>query len=226
MRRISATGTCKISNKIKFKPALMKQMQKHRGFTLIEILLVLVLLSLTAVAVIATLPTSQKDLSKQYAQSFFQRLQLLNEEAVLSGKDFGLRVDDVKSTYVLLSLTQDGWQPLELKQIPSETKLEGDISLQLDLGGGAWDDDDRLFEPGSLFDEDMFAEEDEKEKKKVKPPQVFIFSSAEVTPFSLSFFPEDGDAFNDGWRIIGKETGEILLLEPGEELEDDNNATF
>ncbi|WP_104041268.1 MULTISPECIES: type II secretion system minor pseudopilin GspH [Vibrio] len=201
-------------------------MQKHRGFTLIEILLVLVLLSLTAVAVIATLPTSQKDLSKQYAQSFFQRLQLLNEEAVLSGKDFGLRVDDVKSTYVLLSLTQDGWQPLELKQIPSETKLEGDISLQLDLGGGAWDDDDRLFEPGSLFDEDMFAEEDEKEKKKVKPPQVFIFSSAEVTPFSLSFFPEDGDAFNDGWRIIGKETGEILLLEPGEELEDDNNATF
>ncbi|MGI9946573.1 MULTISPECIES: type II secretion system minor pseudopilin GspH [Vibrio] len=201
-------------------------MQKHRGFTLIEILLVLVLLSLTAVAVIATLPTSQKDLSKQYAQSFFQRLQLLNEEAVLSGKDFGLRVDDVKSTYVLLSLTQDGWQPLELKQIPSETKLEGDISLQLDLGGGAWDDDDRLFEPGSLFDEDMFAEEDDKEKKKVKPPQVFIFSSAEVTPFSLSFFPEDGDAFNDGWRVIGKETGEILLLEPGEELEDDNNATF
>ena len=75
----------------------MKKMQKHLGFTLIEILLVLVLLSLTAVAVIATLPTSQKDLSKQYAQSFFQRLQLLNEEAVLSGKDFGLRVDEVKS---------------------------------------------------------------------------------------------------------------------------------
>ena len=147
----------------------MKKMQKHLGFTLIEILLVLVLLSLTAVAVIATLPTSQKDLSKQYAQSFFQRLQLLNEEAVLSGKDFGLRVDDVKSTYTLLSLTQDGWQPLELKQIPSETKLEGDISVQLELGGGAWGDDDRLFEPGSLFDEDMFAELEDKKKKKVKP---------------------------------------------------------
>lgn len=204
----------------------MKQMQKHQGFTLIEILLVLVLLSLTAVAVIATLPTSQKDLSKQYAQSFFQRLQLLNEEAVLSGKDFGLRVDDVKSSYALLSLTQDGWQPLELKQIPSETKLEGDISLQLDLGGGAWDKDERLFEPGSLFDEDMFAEEEDKEKKKVKPPQVFIFSSAEITPFTLSFFPEDGDTFNDGWRIIGKETGEIKLLAPGEEAEDDDNTTF
>ncbi|BCG16276.1 type II secretion system protein GspH [Vibrio alginolyticus] len=164
----------------------MKQMRKHNGFTLIEILLVLVLLSLTAVAVISTLPTSQKDLSKQYAQSFFQRLQLLNEEAVLSGKDFGVRVDDAKSTYVLLSLTSEGWQPLKLKQIPSKTKLEEDIALQLELGGGAWDNDERLFKPGSLFDEDMFAEEED--EKKIEPPQVFIFSSAEVTPFTLSFF--------------------------------------
>lgn len=45
-------------------------MRKHQAFTLIEILLVLVLLSLTALAVVTTLPTSQKDLSKQYAQSF------------------------------------------------------------------------------------------------------------------------------------------------------------
>ncbi len=202
----------------------MKQMRKHNGFTLIEILLVLVLLSLTAVAVISTLPTSQKDLSKQYAQSFFQRLQLLNEEAVLSGKDFGVRVDDAKSTYSLLSLTSEGWQPLKLKQIPSKTKLEEDITLQLELGGGAWDNDERLFKPGSLFDEDMFAEEED--EKKIEPPQVFIFSSAEVTPFTLSFFPQNGDAFNDGWRVIGKESGQILLLAPGEEVKEDENAQF
>ncbi|ENG5982887.1 prepilin-type N-terminal cleavage/methylation domain-containing protein [Vibrio sp. 1641] len=199
-------------------------MRKHNGFTLIEILLVLVLLSLTAVAVISTLPTSQKDLSKQYAQSFFQRLQLLNEEAVLSGKDFGVRVDDAKSTYVLLSLTSEGWQPLKLKQIPSKTKLEEDIALQLELGGGAWDNDERLFKPGSLFDEDMFTEEED--EKKIEPPQVFIFSSAEVTPFTLSFFPQNGDAFNDGWRVIGKESGQVLLLAPGEEVKEDENAQF
>ncbi|ELB2803756.1 prepilin-type N-terminal cleavage/methylation domain-containing protein [Vibrio alginolyticus] len=199
-------------------------MRKHNGFTLIEILLVLVLLSLTAVAVISTLPTSQKDLSKQYAQSFFQRLQLLNEEAVLSGKDFGVRVDDAKSTYALLSLTSEGWQPLKLKQIPSKTKLEEDITLQLELGGGAWDNDERLFKPGSLFDENMFAEEED--EKKIEPPQVFIFSSSEVTPFTLSFFPQNGDAFNDGWRVIGKESGQILLLAPGEEVKEDENAQF
>lgn len=200
-------------------------MNKQHGFTLIEILLVLVLLSLTAVAVIATLPSSKNDLSKKYAQSLFQRIQLMNEEAVLAGKDFGLRVDEKKSEYVLLSLDQEGWQPLELKQIPSETKLEDGLSLQLELGGGAWQEDDRLFEPGNLFEEDRFAEEDKK-KKQVKPPQVFILSSSEITPFTLSFYPSDGDTFNDGWRVIGKDTGEILLMGPGEEVEEDDNAAF
>lgn len=202
----------------------MKQMRKHNGFTLIEILLVLVLLSLTAVAVISTLPTSQKDLSKQYAQSFFQRLQLLNEEAVLSGKDFGVRVDDTKSTYALLSLTSEGWQPLKLKQIPSKTKLEEDITLQLELGGGAWDNDERLFKPGSLFDEDMFAEEED--EKKIQPPQVFIFPAPKSRHLPCLFFPQNGDAFNDGWRVIGKESGQILLLAPGEEVKEDENAQF
>ncbi|MDW3048806.1 type II secretion system protein GspH, partial [Vibrio sp. Vb1554] len=56
--------------------------------------------------------------------------------------------------------------------------------------------------------------------------QVFIFSSAEVTPFTLSFFPQKGDAFNDGWRVIGKESGQILLVAPGEEVEEDANAQF
>ncbi|MDF4786903.1 type II secretion system protein GspH, partial [Vibrio parahaemolyticus] len=77
---------------------------------------------------------------------------------------------------------------------------------------------------GSLFDEDMFAEEED--EKKIEPPQVFIFSSAEVTPFTLSFFPQNGDAFNDGWRVIGKESGQILLLAPGEEVKEDENAQF
>ncbi len=72
----------------------MKTKQTQPGFTLIEILLVLVLLSVSAVAVISTIPTNSKDVAKKYAQSFYQRIQLLNEEAILSGLDFGVRVDE------------------------------------------------------------------------------------------------------------------------------------
>ncbi|MCL4116937.1 UNVERIFIED_CONTAM: hypothetical protein GTU68_036559, partial [Idotea baltica] len=189
------------------------------GFTLIEILLVLVLLSVTAVAVISTIPTNSKDVAKKYAQSFYQRIQLLNEEAILSGLDFGVRVDEKKSTYVLMTLKSDGWQETEFEKIPSSTELPEDLALTLTLGGGAWEDDDRLFNPGSLFDEDMFA--DLEEEKKPKPPQIYILSSAETTPFTLSFYPNTGDTVQDGWRIRVLDNGVIRLLEPGEEDEEE-----
>ncbi|WP_299687043.1 type II secretion system minor pseudopilin GspH [uncultured Vibrio sp.] len=197
----------------------MKNQQTQPGFTLIEILLVLVLLSVTAVAVIATIPTNSKDVAKQYAHSFYQRVQLLNEEAILSGLDFGVRIDEKTSTYVLMALKSEGWQEAELEKIPSVTELPDDLALSVTLGGGVWQEDDRLFKPGSLFDEDMFA--DLEEDKKPKPPQVYIMSSAEMTPFVLSFYPNIGDTIQDGWRIRVLDNGVIRLLEPGEEDEEE-----
>ncbi|WP_394249616.1 type II secretion system minor pseudopilin GspH [Vibrio profundi] len=193
-------------------------MPKQQGFTLIEILLVLVLLSVTAVAVIATIPTSSKDLAKHQAQSFYQRLQLLNEEAILSGLDFGIRVDEKKSTYILMTLTSDGWQEAEIEKIPPTTEMPEELTLSLALGGGAWADDDRLFKPGSLFDEDMFADLDE--DKKPRPPQLFVLSSAEMTPFRLSFYPNTGDEEQDSWKVRVDDSGVITLLGPGETDED------
>ena len=118
-----------------------------------------------------------------------------------------------------MTLKSEGWQEVEFEKIPSSTELPEDLALSLNLGGGAWADDDRLFKPGSLFDEDMFA--DLEEEKKPKPPQVYILSSAEVTPFTLSFYPNTGDTIQDGWRIKASDNGVIRLLEPGEEDEEE-----
>ncbi|MBU2896803.1 type II secretion system minor pseudopilin GspH [Vibrio hepatarius] len=188
------------------------------GFTLLEILLVLVLVSLASVAVISTLPTSAKDASEKQANSLYQRLLLLNEEAMLSGRDFGLRVDEKKSTYYLMTLESEGWKKLNVDQIPYQTKLKESSAISLTLGGGAWGDDDRLFKPGTLFDDDMF--EDLFEKKKLPPPQVFIVSSGEVTPFTISIYPRQGDVEQDAWKVVAKENGQVVLLVPGESLDE------
>lgn len=191
-------------------------MLSQRGFTLLEILLVLVLLSLSAVAVISTLPSTNNDGAKQYAMSLYQRLQLSNEEAILSGKDFGLRVDEKKSHLVFLSMEDKGWQPLESKKMASQLQLPEGLSLQFELGGNTWKNDDRLFKPGSLFDDDKFA--DEGEQKKQLPPQVFILSSGELTPFVLSIHLNQQDA-EQGWRVVVKENGEITLFAPGDAID-------
>jgi len=193
----------------------------QKGFTLIEIMLVLVLLSLSAVAVIVSLPESKQDIANEQASRLYQRLQLLNEDAVLNGQDYGLWADEVKGRYHFMYLSLDGWKKIDDNPTYSEVELEPEMALTLRIGDKAWAKDDRLFEPGSLFDDDMFA--DEEKEKKLPPPQVMVLSSGEMTPFVLSFFPNVGDEDKDGWRVKVSEAGLISLRRPGESLDEDDS---
>ncbi|QXO17540.1 MULTISPECIES: type II secretion system minor pseudopilin GspH [Vibrio] len=188
-------------------------MKRKHGFTLLEIMLVLVLLSVSAVAVIATLPVRHDDEIKEVAQSIFQRLQLLNEEAILSGRDYGLRIDEQARTLRFLSLEQTGWQKLDKNGIAADLQLEEGLALQYQAGGDVWQDEDRLFKPGSLFDEEMFAEQDGEHKQR--PPQVFILSSGELTPFTLDIYVQNASV-ERGWQVQVQDNGQITLLAPGE----------
>lgn len=193
-------------------------MRIQKGFTLIEILLVLVLLSVASVAVISTLPQKSSDEAKQQALALYHRLQLLNEEAILSGKDYGVHFDEKDASYQLLTLDLEGWKKLSDSDLPEEVELPTGITMVLQLGGNVWKDEDRLFNPSSLFDEDMFA--DVEEKEKVPAPQVFIMSSGEVTPFSIAIYPQNLSAEQNAWHVVAKENGQIIILAPGESDEE------
>ncbi|UUM30522.1 type II secretion system minor pseudopilin GspH [Vibrio japonicus] len=193
-------------------------MRIQKGFTLIEILLVLVLLSVASVAVISTLPQKSSDEAKQQALALYHRLQLLNEEAILSGKDYGVHFDEKDASYQLLTLDVEGWEKLNDSELPEEVDLPDGIAMVLQLGGTAWKDEDRLFNPSSLFDEEMFA--DVEEEEKVPAPQVFIMSSGEVTPFSIAIYPQNLSAEQDAWHVVAKENGQIIILAPGESDEE------
>ncbi|MCW8346229.1 type II secretion system minor pseudopilin GspH [Vibrio sp. ZSDZ65] len=191
----------------------MRPFQSFRsGFTLLEILLVLVLLSLSAVAVIASIPPKQDNQIKEEAQRLFQRLQLFNEEAMLAGKDFGIRVDEEQRRYVFLELKPEGWDKISLKTIPDEVTLPDGLTIKLDLSNGVWGVDDRLFEPTSLFDDEMFADV-EKKKKPEKPPQIFILSSGEFTPGVFVLAPENRAKKDLTWHIQIQENGLVQAMD-------------
>ena len=131
---------------------------------------------------------------------------------MLNGVDYGIRVEPHQ--YNFLQLTQDGWQPLEGAKFYTDVKLDNAITTQVEIGG-AWKDKDRLFKSDSLFkDEDLFTKSDE-EKKKIKP-QIVVMASGEYTPFTLSF---EVDGENQFWRVSADEVGNLVLLKPGETLE-------
>lgn len=219
----SVTGIFKIINKQQGRDSLARliPMQSVRGFTLIEIMLVLVLLALGSVAVISTLPSSKNDLAEKTARSFYQRVQLMDEESVLSGVDYGLRVDAKASppTLTFLQLTAEGWQEVKRAQFKSKLKIDERLSVDFQIGSSVWhQDDDRLFDEKPLFDKNMFAKEEQK-KKQTLPPQVDILSSGETTPFTVNFYLSDQNA-EQAWSVTAKENGQIVLHQPGEEEND------
>lgn len=196
------------------------KIKREVGFTLIEIMLVLVLLSVSSMAVIMSLPESNDDQLEEQASRFYQLVQLLNEDALLNGMDYGIYFSQERQEYRFMTLKSDGWQPLEKSRFFTEVKMEDDITFEMELGGSAWADDDRLSEPGSLFDEEMFADVEEKEKPK--PPQVMVLSSGEMTPFIVRFLPanERGNVDDKMWLIKVDESGVIILIKPGEEIDE------
>ncbi len=186
-----------------------------RGFTLMEVLLVLVLLAGSSVAVLMTFPDRQSDVLADAAKGFYQRLRLLSEEAMLNGVDLGIRVSDHE--YQFLALKGREWQKMGetglFKPVEEDAEL---LRLYLSLGSAAWEDKDRLFEPSSLFEPSRF-EEDEDEKK-IDPPQIWVMSSGEVTPFTLRF--ESMRPSEDPvWRVMATESSDLKLLSPSEVFE-------
>ncbi|MCF7355351.1 type II secretion system minor pseudopilin GspH [Vibrio sp. CK2-1] len=185
-------------------------MQRQRGFTLLEVLLVVVLMSLSALAVVQTLPQSNDDQAKEEASRFFQRLQLLSDDAILNGQDYGLRFDDKKSIYTYMQLAEEGWQKVEDSKYFTETTLPEDLTFSFELGSEAWGDSDSLFEQEDFY-EDRFEDSD----AKPKPPQVYVLSSGDVTPFLLTFTSEPNQKPEQTWRVKVTEAGVIQLLAPG-----------
>ncbi len=190
------------------------KLNRHNGFTLLELLLVLVLVSVSAVAVISTFVSSTEDQAKEESQRLFLQLQLLNDEALLSGHNYGLRIDEKQNRIHLMSLGDDGWQAMELDGMANEITLPESLMMEMTLGGDVWSNNESLFNPGSLFDEDMFA--DVEKDRKPRPPQIFILSSGEITPFSLHVLANNEPVNDDNWRIIVAENGVIHRLAPGE----------
>lgn len=178
------------------------------GFTLLEILLVLLLLSISAVIVVPNLPNDQSDEVQGEAERFYQLVQLWTEQSLLSGQTLGLRVSD--DSYQLMRLTSKDWEPVEKTRTATSVTVPEGIELDLEVSGFVAEED-RLFDRDSLFDEEMFAEEED----KPKPPQVVLMGNGEIIPFSLTFLVDKKRL----WQVKGNDvaTFELIALNEGRE---------
>ena len=196
--------------------------RNQRGFSLLELILVLVIIGIILAAVTIGITDRRADNLKVEAQRLQALINLAVDEALISNQELGLMISDEQ--YAFLS-----WDPEEQWQVLSgednahfrPRNLMPEINILIQVAGlygiendvnpllaDPEEEDTRLRPPGQADTTDL----------KLKP-QVLILSSGEVTPFRVRMGFDDGqpvylelrvDAFGNT-KLIGP-TSEPMIL--------------
>lgn len=188
---------------------------KHhaRGFTLIEVMLVVLVVGLMASIVQFSFggQTPQDKLRAQ-AEKFQAIFSVASEYSLLNNAQLGLVVTE--QSYQFLGFDGEQWQPISQAGI-SKVEVPEPVFLKLQL-------DDLPIEQPSMLQTDEVKEAQKQQQqrfteqnKKKKPllPQVFIFSSGDITPFSLTFNGEQ-DGIELSFKLTGLYNPELAFTGP------------
>ena len=145
---------------------------RSKGFTLVEILVVMVIMavviSLTVLSVSATGRDTQLDEESRRIEGL---IGLLHDRALLEGRDFGMRIEPTAYEFVVYDTRRDRWMLLNQENEYRHRELPKGISFQLQL-----DSQTVVIKP---IDRTLSSDE------PLPNPQVAIAASGEGTPFRL-----------------------------------------
>jgi general secretion pathway protein H len=217
-------STIIFSKKIDLIKARDNVRKLQTGFTLIEVMLVLALMGLMISVVSYTaLGTNNYDKVNQQAKRFQVVFDMASDYAILNQVQLGIRIDEEQSTYTYVALDDDDdWVELAGQKLFESYQLPEDMTLQLFLDDLPWQQEERLFDR-SLFDEELSVSDESVEIGNEEdivppPPQLFLLSSGDLTPFELTITFEDTFSNEDPitFTLRAKEVTPIERIVPEE----------
>ncbi len=181
---------------------------RQSGFTLMEVLLVVLIMGLVAAAVTYTTSGAdkQQDLER-VARQFMVSTELALDETILSGQFIGIVVE--KDHYKFVYYDEGKWKPLEHDRLLGEREMEYDIEMSVVLDGLPLVQEDEE-DNDSWFDEPLI-EKSEIDKKKFPEPQIMLFPSGEMSAFELAFLSKDDRGNDIEALVVGDSLGRLTL---------------
>ena len=208
-----------------------------RGFTLIEIMLVIVIIGCATGIIVLSIPGGPSpklgnDLAEE-SQQLAATIQVMSEQATQQGRTIGLHIsnhgyqfmirqqttaanDDTvtQSTSQALDTLPDWdhqvWQPYTSEKLRTAGEFDEKVSLALTLDGlQLQEEENRLGRSNPQWF-------DTENQLEAKTPQILLLPSGEITPFSLTL--EELGSSNTLYRQIkGLENGQITVLNEPED---------
>src|SRR5277367_1823632 len=154
---------------------------RNRGFTLVEILVVLVIIAIViSLAVLSISVTGRDSQLDEESRRIAGLIGLLHDRALLEGRDFGLRLEPTAYEFVVYEPLRDRWLSLNQEQEFRRRSLPKGLSFQLEL-------DSQVV---------VIKEVDRGLSDNQPPPgpQVGLAASGEGTPFRLILVRQDTGA--------------------------------
>lgn len=189
---------------------------QQAGFTLLEIMLVILLLGLaTSVAIPTIMPKDGSAELKRAAERFAALVETAHEEAILVGQDLGIVIKD--NEYEFVRFTGEAWEAINNNRLLRPVSLEKSFRITMTPGESVWHSTLAQTQQDSLLEEMFQAPE------QMLEPDLYIWSSGEITPASVEFSVQRQAgqyvrANNQqlSFNVMIEETGNVQVQEDGQ----------
>jgi general secretion pathway protein H len=157
---------------------------KSKGFSLIEILVVLVIIAFATKMVVYSLEGGAEDALDTQALRLHTTINMASEFAILNQVELGIQVDN--NIFEFLVFDGEKWITFDREELFEPIEFDERFKLTLNLEDLAWAADN-LLEQSNWRELMTGGDEDSLlELREVKIPQVLILSSGEVSAFQLT----------------------------------------
>ncbi len=141
------------------------------GFTLLEILVVLVIIGILTSMAVLSIGDRRGDILQDESRRILALIDLAREEAILEGREYGLGLWRGHYQFYELDEEKSEWNPVATDSHLRPRELPETLDLLLEIEN----------------------QEVVLDAKAPDKPQILILSSGETTAFRLTFEPEDDD---------------------------------
>ena len=140
------------------------------GFTLVEILVVLIIVSVMSGIVVTSLPSSfQNSDFDEESLRLKTVIELIREESLTRASEYGLKTDKDNYSFFVYNEMEQNWTQLNTKPY-AEHKLGYGILLKTTI------EDNEL----------ILTDEEDEESSVPNAPRILLLSSGEMTPFEIT----------------------------------------